>query len=116
MREETNRLKSQADRLRAERASLQQRLGDTEQSFVESQEENRQLAELVKRERDQWALESATSKQITAELSREVDLLRDLAQHRDRDPTSARLQELENEIKLLRQDNNGNAYLHRKSF
>ena len=107
MREETNRLKSQADRLRSERSGLQQRLSETEQSLIESQEENRSLTELIKREREQWAVENAASKQITAELSREVDILRDLAQHHDvRDPTAARLGELENEIKLLKQENN----------
>ncbi|XP_046640685.1 rab11 family-interacting protein 4-like isoform X1 [Daphnia pulicaria] len=116
-REECARLRGQTERLRGERSALQQRLYEAESSLLEGQEELRRMSDLVKREREQWAVENANGKQLAAELSREVDLLR-ATQHQSSNssshgefgeeltPSAARVREMENEIKTLKQQNN----------
>ncbi|XP_032790351.2 rab11 family-interacting protein 4 isoform X2 [Daphnia magna] len=111
-REECARLRGQTERLRGERSALQQRLYEAETSLLEGQEELRRMSDLVKREREQWAVESASGKQLAAELSREVDLLRATQQHNQHyndsgevTPSAARVREMENEIKALKQQN-----------
>lgn len=116
-REECARLRGQTERLRGERSALQQRLYEAESSLLEGQEELRRMSDLVKREREQWAVENANGKQLAAELSREVDLLR-ATQHQSSSssshgefgeeltPSAARVREMENEIKTLKQQNN----------
>lgn len=133
LREESARLRSQTERLRTDRTALQQRLGDTETSLNEAQEQLRCMNDMVKREREQWALEHASSKQLTSELTNEVDALRkqintsseslerrsnnagsgggsgadiDGLSSTDASPPSSRVTELENEIKNLKQQNN----------
>ena len=117
LREESSRLRSQCERLRSDRSALQQRLGDTETSLLEAQEELRCMNDMVKREREQWALEHASGKQLTSELTKEVDVLRKTinsgallqrsADGADQDsPSSSRVNELENEIKNLKHQNN----------
>jgi chromosome segregation ATPase len=118
-REECARLRGQTERLRGERSALQQRLYEAESSLLEGQEELRRMSDLVKREREQWAVENANGKQLAAELSREVDLLR-ATQHQSSNssshgefgeeltPSAARVREMENEIKTLKQQNNSN--------
>lgn len=109
-REECARLRGQTERLRGERSALQQRLYEAETSLLEGQEELRRMSDLVKREREQWAVENASGKQLAAELSREVDLLRATQQSHgefgDLTPSAARVREMENEIKTLKQQNN----------
>ncbi|EFX76515.1 hypothetical protein DAPPUDRAFT_55126, partial [Daphnia pulex] len=118
-REECARLRGQTERLRGERSALQQRLYEAESSLLEGQEELRRMSDLVKREREQWAVENANGKQLAAELSREVDLLRASTQHQSSSsnsshgefgeeltPSAARVREMENEIKTLKQQNN----------
>lgn len=108
-REECARLRGQTERLRGERSALQQRLCEAETSLLEGQEELRRMSDLVKREREQWAIENASGKQLAAELSREVEMLRSMTQRHDNaelTPTAARVHELENEIKTLKQQNN----------
>jgi len=116
-RDESSRLRSQTERLRGERSSLQQRLAEMESTLVESQEELHRLTELIKREREQWAVEHAASKQLTSELTKEVDMLRSALNSSslqrqqlsgsitDGSSASVRIRELENEIKILKQDN-----------
>jgi len=132
LREESARLRSQSERLRTDRTALQQRLGDTETSLHEAQEQLRCMNDMVKREREQWALEHASNKQLTSELTNEVDTLRkqinatseslerrssggggggvegdiDGLSSTDPSPPSSRVAELENEIKNLKQQNN----------
>lgn len=108
-REECARLRGQTERLRGERSGLQQRLCEAETSLLEGQEELRRMSDLVKREREQWAIENASGKQLAADLSREIELLRAVTQHHnsaEMTPTAARVHELENEIKTLKQQNN----------
>nr|CAH0101919.1 unnamed protein product [Daphnia galeata] len=109
-REECARLRGQTERLRGERSALQQRLYEAETSLLEGQEELRRMSDLVKREREQWAVENANGKQLAAELSREVDLLRATQQNHSEfgelTPSVARVREMENEIKTLKQQNN----------
>ncbi len=110
-REECARLRGQTERLRGERSALQQRLCEAETSLLEGQEELRRMGDLVKREREQWALENASGKQLTAELSREIEMLRASQHHHDNAADStrggtARVHELEHEIKTLKQQNN----------
>jgi len=66
------------------------------------------MSEVVKREREQWALESASGKQLAADLSSELDELRATALHHSGQlsPTAARVHELENEVKALKSQNN----------
>jgi predicted nucleic acid-binding Zn-ribbon protein len=116
-RDESSRLRSQTERLRGERSSLQQRLAEMESTLVESQEELHRLTELIKREREQWAVEHAASKQLTSELTKEVDMLRSALNSSslqrqqlsgsitDGSTAAVRIRELENEIKILKQDN-----------
>jgi chromosome segregation ATPase len=116
-RDESSRLRLQTERLRGERSSLQQRLAEMESTLVESQEELHGLTELIKREREQWAVEHAASKQLTSELTKEVDMLRSALNSSslqrqqlsgsitDGSTASVRIRELENEIKILKQDN-----------
>lgn len=87
---------------------MQQRLCEAETSLLEGQEELRRMSEVVKREREQWALESASGKQLAAELSSELDELRATALHHSGQlsPTAARVHELENEVKALKSQNN----------
>lgn len=70
------------------------------------------MSELVKREREQWAIEAASSRQLAADLSSEVESLRAAQQSGagQLTPTAARVNELENEIKSLKQENNSNEY------
>ena len=65
------------------------------------------MSEVVKREREQWALESASGKQLAADLSSELDELRATALHHSGQlsPTAARVHELENEVKALKSQN-----------
>jgi predicted nucleic acid-binding Zn-ribbon protein len=111
-RVECARLRGQTERLRGERSALQQRLYEAETSLLEGQEELRRMSDLVKREREQWAVENASGKQLAAELSREVDLLRATQQNHgdfgELTPGDARVREMENEIKTLKQQNNSN--------
>lgn len=106
-REECARLRGQTERLRGERSALQQRLCEAETSLLEGQEELRRMSDLIKREREQWSIENATGKQLTAELLREVEMLRVVTHDNgEPTPTAARVHELENEIKTLKQQNN----------
>lgn len=107
-REDCARLRAQTERLRGERSALQQRLCEAETSLLEGQEELRRMSEVVKREREQWALESASGKQLAADLSSELDELRATALHHSGQlsPTAARVHELENEVKALKSQNN----------
>ena len=116
-RDESSRLRLQTERLRGERSSLQQRLAEMETTLVESQEELHRLTDLIQREREQWAVEHAASKQLTSELTKEVDMLRSALNSSslqrqqlsgsitDGSSASVRIRELENEIKILKQDN-----------
>ena len=119
-REDAGRLRTQTERLRGERTSLQQRLCDLESALTESQEESRRLGDLMKREREQWAQDHAAGKQLATELAKEVDMLRSAVssssaqRHQqlsgsinDCSPAAGRINELENEIKSLKQQNNG---------
>lgn len=119
-REECARLRGQTERLRGERSALQQRLYEAETSLLEGQEELRRMSDLVKREREQWAVENANGKQLAAELSREVDLLRATQQNHSEfgelTPSVARVREMENEIKTLKQQNNSNEFYLRFSI
>ena len=108
-REECARLRGQTERLRGERSALQQRLCEAETSLLEGQEELRRMGDLVKREREQWAMENASGKHLAAELSREIEMLRASHHHDvgDLAPSgTARVHELESEIKTLKQQNN----------
>jgi len=146
LREESARLRSQTERLRTDRTALQQRLDDTETSLHEAQEELRCMNDMVKREREQWALEHASSKQLASELTNEVDALRkqinstseslerrssgggaggggagvDGLSSTDASSPPSRVEELENEIKNLKQQNNSlkesNEELHAQLF
>ena len=76
----------------------------------------------MKREREQWTLEQASGKQLTSELTKEVDSLRktincnsELSRAGSAGSTSdstrqssSRIAELEHEIKDLKQQNNSN--------
>ena len=101
-------MRVQAERLRGDRSALQQRLCEAETSLLEGQEELRRMSDVVKREREQWALENASGKQLAAELSSELDELRATALHHSGQlsPTASRVHELENEVKALKSQNN----------
>lgn len=111
-REECARLRAQTERLRGERSALQQRLCEAETSLLEGQEELRRMSELMKREREQWAVETTNSRQLATELSSEIEALRNSQQFgsgggSQQSPASTpRVSELESEIKSLKQQNN----------
>lgn len=74
----------------------------------------------MKREREQWAIETTNSRQLATELSSEIESLRNSQQFgsgggSQQSPASTpRVSELESEIKSLKQQNNSNS--HSKSY
>lgn len=130
MREESVRLRAQSERLRSERSSLQQKLQEMETSLFDSRDEFRRLNEVLKVEREQWSMEHISSKLLTSELTREVDMLRQSSKQQQQQEQSyrsetklepirsssigeelsaseTRIQDMEDEIKALKQENNG---------
>jgi len=129
MREESVRLRAQSERLRSERSSLQQKLQEMETSLFDSRDEFRRLNEVLKVEREQWSMEHISSKLLTSELTKEVDMLRQSSKQQHQQEQSyrsetklepirsssigeelsaseTRIQDMEDEIKALKQENN----------
>lgn len=75
-REDILRLKAQIERLKSEKAELQEQLSETNYAFANAQEENKRLQELSKRERDEATQEHTANVQMIEELNNEIHELR----------------------------------------
>lgn len=114
LREEIFRSRALADRLKQEKAVIQDQLAECEYVLATTREEQRKLQELAKRERDGLMQERAGNARIVEELTSELQALRrfktDLEYHQranghvTMEPPS-RLRDLEEQIRLLKEEN-----------
>lgn len=76
LREDILRHKAQVEKLKSEKAQLQDQLSETNYALSSVQEENKRLQELARRERDEATQHHATNLQMIDELNNEIYELR----------------------------------------
>nr|CAD7590995.1 unnamed protein product [Timema genevievae] len=107
MRDETSRLRSQVERLRYEKAMVEEKLGEAEIKIASFQVENKELRELERRIREDTSRDRKADVQLVEEMSRELEQLkaeRGAGTCDDLNLTS-RVQELQSQIDSLRHQN-----------
>nr|CAD7437566.1 unnamed protein product [Timema bartmani] len=107
MRDETSRLRSQVERLRYEKAMVEEKLGEAEIKIASFQVENKELRELERRIREDTSRDRKADVQLVEEMSRELEQLkaeRGVGTCDDLNLTS-RIQELQSQIDSLRHQN-----------
>jgi len=117
--EEVTTLRTQLDKTREEKNSVEEQLSETQILLMREQEQHRMLQDNRNREVEEWGTERATSMNIVQEMSREVEQLRNqkieltqndsVMQLQDGEEVfgdlPARIAEMETEIRVLRDQN-----------
>nr|CAD7569999.1 unnamed protein product [Timema californicum] len=107
MRDETSRLRSQVERLRYEKAMVEEKLEEAEIKIATFQVENKELRELERRIREDTSRDRKADVQLVEEMSRELEQLkaeRGAGTSDDLNLTS-RIRELQSQIDSLRHQN-----------
>nr|CAD7194394.1 unnamed protein product [Timema douglasi] len=107
MRDETSRLRSQVERLRYEKAMVEEKLEEAEIKIASFQVENKELRELERRIREDTSRDRKADVQLVEEMSRELEQLkaeRGAGTSDDLNLTS-RIRELQSQIDSLRHQN-----------